>query len=83
MSGVQSEVVFYNDLTTNHYRRPTGCEITRVPPPTATGKNTDRAFVYDAYTNSMWMVSRTGQLLYNGKELTVKEYKEYCAAARV
>ena len=79
MPALPKDFVLYNDLTTNHIIRPTGCDVTKVPAPVA-NKNVSRAFVYDEYTKTMWVVGAGGKLYNaNGKELTLADYSAYCA----
>ena len=75
-------VVLYNDLTTNHFRLLSdGNVVTKIRPPMA-GKHIDRAYAYDPYTHTMWIVGPTGQLYTsNGRELTLKAYREHQAAS--
>ena len=87
------ESILYNDLATNHLRRPCDPDvyITRVPPPS---KGADRAFAYDVYTGTMFIVNGLGQLFHgvavqregkpdeiHSKELTLKAYREIWAHA--
>jgi len=79
-SVIRDGVILYNDLTTNHFRLLSDSDvITRIRPPVA-GKNVDRAYVYDQYTRTMWIVGPTGQL-YNsgGRELTLEGYRAHQA----
>jgi hypothetical protein len=80
--------VLYNDNVSaiNHTARPKGCEdaVTRVPMMminAAAGSSTATApvFVYDEYTKTMWTAGAGGQLYnyMNGKELTLKDYRQY------
>ena len=79
MLALPKDAVLYNDLSTNHIARPTGCDVTTVPAPIAR-KNVSAAFVYDEYTKTMWSVGAAGQLYYiNGKELTLKDYRAHWA----
>ena len=72
-------VILYNDYSTNHLLSNHDV-ITRISPPMA-AKHVDRAFVYDPYTCTMWIVGPTGQLYNsNGRELTFKGYQEHQAA---
>ena len=93
MLTLADDTILYNDLTTNHIRRPCDPEvfITHVPPPVP---SKDRAFAYDIYTGTMFIVNGMGKLFHgvvikregksdeiHSKELTLKAYRAIWAEA--
>ena len=79
MPALHDDFVLYNDLVTNHTRLPKGCDVTKVPAPVA-NKNVSRAFVYDEYTKTMWVVGAAGKLINaDGRLLTLDGYRAYWA----
>jgi hypothetical protein len=66
-------IVLYNDGATNHIIRPQW-NATKVAQQTYAVKG-QLTFVYDPFTETCWLIGRSGQLIHDGRELSPAGYR--------
>ena len=73
--------ILYNDNVTSHLSRPDALSsVTKVAPQTRVEPFEGKfVFVFDPYTQSLFMVGRSGQLFKDWDEITLAEYRAYWA----
>ena len=71
------DIVLYNDIQTNHLRRPP-FSVTHTGTP---GKvvYAEMVLTYDPYIQSMWVTSTCGQLLFDARVVTAETYRRIWA----
>jgi hypothetical protein len=72
-----TDLVLYNDMQTNHLRRPQ-FSVTHTGTP---GKQVyaEMVLTYDPYIKSMWVTSTCGQLIFDARVVTAETYRRIWA----
>jgi hypothetical protein len=72
-----ADLVLYNDMQTNHVRRPQ-FSTTHTGTP---GKEvySEMVLTYDPYIKSMWVTSTCGQLIFDARVVTAETYRQVWA----
>ncbi len=76
---LSSDLIVYNDNATNHIRSPAMMDAAVKIAPQPKMDREHLVFAYDPYTDSMWMVGRSGQLFREWKEISLADYRAYWA----